>query len=204
MLETQIRQYPILAAFDEERAVSSPVCAVNSAKTATAGTLPQPFMTEANRKTLLLVSDDAGLGARLLSAAELAGLAFKQIDDTASALWLAGEDHPAVVFLDLDLPALAGWEAAEEFLRNETYPSLILLTGRTDHFDLSAAVRAGAIVHKSASPDHLLDRVSWVLAEMASDRVDRKARQLLLLRWLRPYDWPSPDTAANRFWGINE
>jgi len=203
LLEAQIRRDQVVAAFDEESIAGCPACPVTAGTTATAGTLP-PFMTETKRKALLLVSDDAVLGTRLIGAAELAGFAFKQITDPANAVGLAGQDHLVVVLLDLDLPAPAGWEAAEEFLRHETCPPLILLTGHTNHFDLSAAIHAGAVVHKSINPAHLLERINWVLTEVNSDRVDRKARQLLLLRWLRPYDWPVPDAPANRFWGINE
>lgn len=200
-LETRVLRYPVFAACEEERVASRPVY---TGTTVATGALPQPIITKTRRKALLLVSDDAGLGARLIGAAELGGLAFQQINHPANALRLAGQDCPAVVFLDLDLPALAGWVVAEEFLRNKMCPSLILLTGRTGHFDLGAAVRAGAVVDKSASSDHLLEKVSWVLAEVDSDRVDRKARQRLLLRWLRPYDWPVPDSPANRFRRFNE
>jgi CheY-like chemotaxis protein len=201
LLEAQIRRYQVFAACDEQSIASHPVCI---GTTAAIGALPQPFIAKTKRKALLLVSDDASLGQRLISTAEMGGLVFTQSNDPANALRLAGQDCPAAVFLDLDLPALAGWEAAEEFLQNGTYPSLILLTGRTGHLDLSAAVRAGAVVSKSASPGQLLEKANRVLAETHSDRLDQKARQLLLLRWLRPYDWPMPEAPENRFWGINE
>jgi ActR/RegA family two-component response regulator len=195
MLQTQIRQRPIFATFEEEMAVRCTVC--------TAGTRP-PFITETKKKTLLLVSDDASLGSRLIGAAELAGFAFLQITDPANAIGLAGEDRLAVVFLDLDLPAPAGWETAEEFLRHETCPPLVLLAGYSDHFDLNAAIYAGAVVDKSVNPAHLLERAGWVLTEVNSARVDRKARQLRLLRWMKPFDWTGPDLPKHRFWGINE
>jgi ActR/RegA family two-component response regulator len=162
------------------------------------------LLPEADCKALLLVSDDAGLGVRLGNAADLAGLAFMQINDVANALRLAVRGRPAVVFVDLDLPALAGWEAAEQFLEDERCSSLVLLTGRADHFGLNAAIHTGAIVGKSACPASLRERVDGVLAEPETERVDRRARQRLLIRWLRPYGWEIPAAPDNRHWGINE
>jgi len=204
LFETEIRRHRVVAAFDEEEVVKYPICAVAGGTVAAIDQPLTPSAAGAGRKRLLLVSDDAGLGVRLINAADLAGLAFMQASDPANALFWAGQECPAVVFLDLDLPLSAGWEAAEEFLRDGSRPSPILLTGRTNHFDLNSAVHAGAIVHKSASTAELLDKVSWILAQSDTERVDRKARQRHLLRWLKPCSWPVPDVSRNRFWGINE
>ncbi len=192
----------MFAAFDEGRTVNCPICLVSTGTPAVPSLPPLPAVE--GRSTLLLVSDDAGLGIRLGNTANLAGLAFMQINDPANAVRLAGPDCPSVVFLDLDLPALAGWEAVERFLEDERCLSLVLLTGRTHEFGLSAAIHAGAIVDKSVSPARLLETVDGVLTEAAAERADRRARQRLLVRWLRPYDWTVPVTSANRHWGINE
>jgi CheY-like chemotaxis protein len=203
-LETRIRRHQLVPAFGEEEAVKYPVCAIATSRMAAPGARLQPFTTAAMGKTLLLVSADSSLGVRLWNTAELAELAFVQINDPARALQYVGQNRPEAVFLDLDLPALAGWEIAERLLQDEMSPSLVLLTGRTDHFDLSAAVRAGAIVAKLVTPAQLLKSVGGIRAELDADRVDRKARQRLLLRWLRPYDWVVPAAPAQRHWGINE
>ena len=201
-IETQ-RQRP-QATFGKRRFAEGPVCAIAVNASAALAPIPDTVEIKINRKSLLLVSDDTGLGQRLMSAARHAGLAFTQIDNPFTALLWSRQHLPAVVYLDLDLPVQAGWLAAEEFLRSETCPSLILVTGRTGHFDLDAALEAGAVIPKSASLLQLLERTAWILAEAEADRLDRKARQKLLLRWLKPYDWPVPDPPANRFWGINE
>jgi CheY-like chemotaxis protein len=197
------RQRP-LANLGEGRLAYDPVCAIAINASTALDPIPAAVEIKINRKSLLLVSDDTDLGKRLMSAARHAGLAFTQIDNPFTALLWSRQHLPAVVYLDLDLPVQAGWLAAEEFLRSETCPSLILLTSRTGHFDLDAALEAGAVVSKSASLLQLLERTAWILAEADADRVDRKARQRLLLRWLKPYDWPVPDPPVNRFWGINE
>ncbi len=201
-LDTQVRRHQLVPAVHEGRAVNCPICLVSAGVQAGAG-LPL-LATEKDRRALLLVSDDAGLGVRLGDTADFAGLAFMQINDATNALRLADQDCPAVVLLDLDLPASAGWEAAERILDNEKCPSLLLLTGRTSHFGLGAAIDAGAVVSKTASPARLLTEVDEVLMQSDAERVDRRTRQRLLVRWLRPYDWTVRVTPVNRHWGINE
>jgi len=169
--------------------------------------LPPPLLSETGRRALMLISDDAGLGVRLGGAAEYAGLALQQINDAANALRLAAQCQPAIVCLDLDLRLpgrLAVWEAAEGLLRDEAGPPLVFLSGRTGHFDLGAAIRLGAVVDKSAHPARLAEQVKRMLAEPEARREDRKARQRLLVRWLRPYDWSIPVEPSHRHWGINE
>jgi DNA-binding response OmpR family regulator len=202
LLETKIRRHQLFAAFDEGRAVNCPICLVSPGAPAVPGHPPLPAVE--GRSTLLLVSDDAGLGVRLSNTANLAGLAYMQINDPANAIRLAVPDCPSVVFLDLDLPALAGWEVVERFLEDERWPSLVLLTGRTHDFGLGAAIHAGTIVDKSASLARLLKTVDGILTEAAAEREDRRARQRLLVRRLRPCDWTVPVTSGNRHWGINE
>ena len=153
---------------------------------------------------LMLVSTDAGLSVRLDRMAERAGLALLQVNDSADVLRLAARHCPAVVCLDLDLPELAVWEAAEGLLQDEAGPGLVLLSGRTNHFDLGAAIGMGAVVDKSAGPVRLFEQVDRILAEPEAERIERKARQRRLVRWLRPYDWAAPVEPTHRHWGINE
>ena len=201
-LETQIRRHPLVAAFNEARAAGGSICLVSTGTRAMARRLPWPAGKD--RGALLLMSDDAGLGVRLGHAMDFVGMAFTQVNDPAGAFRLADQDRPAGVLLDLDLPAMAGWDAAERFLEDENGPSLVFLTGRTDHFTLGAAIQAGGIMDKSASPARLLESVDRVLMEAGPERVDRRTRQRLLVRWLRPYEWTVPVAPDNRHWGINE
>jgi len=199
-LQLEIQRGPVLDRCNNERMAGHPIGAGKAGMPAALF----PPTPELKQNLLLLVSDDVWLGTRLIEAAELAGLAFKQVTAPVDTAWLAGQDDLAVVLLDLDLPAPMGWEIAEDVLRNEAAPPLILLSGGTDRFDLSAAIYAGAVVEKSISPVRLVEKAALTLAEMNSDRVDRKARQLILLRWLKPFHHPAFDLPQNRFWGINE
>jgi CheY-like chemotaxis protein len=203
LLKINVRRHQLIADFNRDRAEHCPICLVSTGNPALSGR-SQLLPTETDQKSLLLVSSDVFLGVRLGSTADFAGMAFLQINDSANAIRLAAQERPAVVFLDLDLPALAGWEATEQFLAEEKCPPLILLTGRTGQFDLDTAIHAGAIMDKSSGLSRLLEMVNGVLGQPDAERVDRQARQRLLVRWLRPYRWAASDKPSVGNWGINE
>jgi len=202
-LEKQMQSHHLEVAFDGAKALNFPVCITSVATPVRRSRLPATT-AEAERLALMLVSADAGLGVRLSCTADLAGLAFLQINDSANALRQAAQDRLAVVFVDLDLPELGVWETTEGLLRDDSGPALVLLSGRSNHVEMGAAIQAGAVIEKSAGPAQLLERVDRILAESAAKRVEQKTRQRMLVRWLRPYHWPAPVEPTARHWGINE
>ena len=165
---------------------------------------PPSVSTRAERKILLLVSDDIGLGVSLGNAADLAGVVFEQVKDPLAAIRLTETECPAVVFVDLDMPGLDGWRAAEHFLFEENGPPMVLLTGRTGNFDLGTAIRAGMVVDKSSRPGELLGKLGRLLARNVAEQGDCRTGQRLMIRWLRPYEWKFPGAPAIRDWGIND
>ncbi|HTY89436.1 MAG TPA: hypothetical protein VMB80_18445 [Candidatus Acidoferrum sp.] len=202
-LEMQIQRRHLRVAFDAEKVRN---CAVSLAPAGTAvgvNRLPR-LRPEPARPALLLVSEDGELAARLGRAVSLAGLDFRKTSNPSLACRLAVRHRPAVVGLDLDLPESAIWETAGELLEGTACRGLILLSGRTDHFDLGAAIRAGAVLDKSGGPARFLEELQGILAAPEGQQVDRKARQRLLVRWLQPHQWPVVMEATPRNWGINE
>ncbi len=163
-----------------------------------------PRSRNAEKKGILLISDDASLGENLRCAAVQTGRAVVQVDGVSAALRKVRVGQHAAVLLDLDLPAQAAWAAADSLLQKETCPPLILLTARSDQFDLSTAIRAGTLVDKSASPGCLLEAVDQTLAGPCSVQAERNAIQRVMIQWLKPSGWSVPVTPARRFWGINE
>jgi CheY-like chemotaxis protein len=156
------------------------------------------------RKTLLLVSDDAGLDAVLGGMNSTGDLACQRVSDSAVAFCLATQDQPSMVFVDLDLPAMEGWEIAERFLKDVHGPPLLLLSGRPTHFDMEMAIRTGMVLDKSVPPVQWLEKMSRLLTESKADQEHDRAGQRLLLRLLHPFDWIAPGAPVNRHWGINE
>jgi len=103
--------------------------------------------------------------------------------------------RPLAVVLDLDLHGELAWHAAEVLLDQKNCPPLILVTARTQLFDVRTAVRAGSIIDKAAGAVSVLDFLDQVLALSAVARVDRNAVQRVLIRWLRPRGWSAPVSA---------
>jgi DNA-binding response OmpR family regulator len=163
-----------------------------------------PRPPDPDKPPILLVSDDAALGDGLRRAAALSERAVVQADEANVALQKIQDDRPAVVLLDLDLPAGGAWEAADCLLQEESCPPLILLTARGGEFDVGSAIRAGSLVDKNTDASRLLHVVDQALAAPRSAQVERNAIQRVMIRWLKPSSWPVPVTPAHRFWGINE
>jgi DNA-binding response OmpR family regulator len=164
----------------------------------------EPRPPNAERGGILLISDDASLGENLRCAAARTGRAVVQVNGVADALRKLRAGQPEAVLLDLDLPSQASWEAADCLLQEQSCPPLILLTARSDQFDMSTAIRAGSLVDKSADPSRLLEAVDQTLAGPCSAQAERNAIQRVMIRWLRPCGWSAPVASAHRFWGTNK
>lgn len=203
LLELKTRRPNLFAGDNEKRAEKGAVCLARAGIIAMPD-LPLPLKAEGSRKTLLLVSDDAELGLSLAHTASHVDLAFHRVLNSSQALHLMVGCSPAIVFVDLDLPELEGWRAAERFLNDKNGPPLVLLTGRVTHFDLDLAIRAEMVLDKSVHPSELTGKVNRLLAKLETGQEHHRASQRLLIRWLRPYDWNEPVVPLNRHWGINE
>jgi len=164
----------------------------------------EPRPPDVEKGGILLISDDASLGESLRSAAEQMRRTVVQVDSVADALRKMRVGQPAAVLLDLDLPSQGAWETADCLLQEQSCPPLILLTARSDQFDLSTAIRAGSLVDKTTGPSLLLEAVDQTLAVPCSAQAERNAIQRVMIRWLRPCSWSVPVTPAHRFWGLNE
>lgn len=201
LIESKVRCARVFTGNPEEHDSDAPRYPV-SAGLLVAPRSPLLLAPPSRRKTLLLVSRDAVLATALRHLASLDDLAFQQITDAGDLLRLMAANHTTAVFVDLDLPELEGWKAAEKFLDREQGPPLFLCTGHAGHFDLGQAVRAGLILDKSVNPAVLCGELSDLLANLDTDPQPSRARQRLLVRWLRPNDWTVP--SVHRDWGINE
>ena len=156
------------------------------------------------KQLILVISDDAVAAESLRRAAEQAGRSVVRAAGLGETLRTAHMIQPVAVVLDLDLPSNGAWEIADGLLQNADCPPMVLLTGRRDQFDLSTAIRAGALVDKSAGLAKLLEAVDQALALPDSNRAERNAIQRITIQWLRPCAWSVPVTPTHRFWGLNE
>lgn len=154
-------------------------------------------------RTILLISDERQLHENLRCLANTRGLLVVRATGPVGSLAILQVTRPAVVLLDLDLPRQAAWETADELLQCDSCPPLILLTGKTQQFDVETAIRAGSLVDKREPPSRILAVVAETLEFSTVNQAERNAIQRVLIRWLRPFTWGST-APAYRFWGINE
>jgi DNA-binding response OmpR family regulator len=97
-----------------------------------------------SRAEILIVEDDAAIGGELLIALSSAGFSATWAQDGAQAAERAAQRRPDLVLLDLGLPDVDGVVLSRRL--RQAYPEavIVVLTARTDEFDVIVALDAGA------------------------------------------------------------
>ena len=109
---------------------------------------------------VLIVDDDVELAQSLARMIEAAGTyETRMVHSAADALAVAVEFPPVIVFLDIELPDMSGYEVAER-IRHEAWGKsviLIALTGWGQESDRRHALASGFNHHliKPVDPDAL-------------------------------------------------
>jgi FixJ family two-component response regulator len=150
------------------------------------------------RRTILLISDDTDLHQNLRCVANSVGRMVVRVAGATDIVRMTHVVRAAAVLLDLDLPAGAAWQTADKLLQEKNYSPIILLTARSERFDVRTAILAGCIVEKSAGPTRLLEVVEQILAESDAAQVERNALQRVVINWLSPSSQSLPLATAYR------
>ena len=115
----------------------------------------------------ILVIDDT-LAIRLLLEQILEELKDQDIElllaaDGDEGLKLALTERPDLIFLDLKMPGIDGYEVCRRIKAADSGMQVILLTGQTA--DQERCIKAGAddCVIKPFHPDHILERAMTIL-----------------------------------------
>jgi DNA-binding NarL/FixJ family response regulator len=142
--------------------------------------------------TILLADDDAVTRALLTGPLQKAGYAIVEVESGDEAIDAARAELPRLVILEVNLPALSGYEVCHQ-LREDFGAGLpiILISGeRTEPFDRVAGILIGAddYMVKPLAPDELLARVRRlvrsampVVPDVASRLTARETEVLRLL-----------------------
>lgn len=92
-------------------------------------------------KQVLLVEDDTNIRELYAMALLNAGVSILMAEDGDQGVRLALKHHPALILLDIDMPIMNGYAAAEA-IRKDTWgatASIIFLTNRSDPRDQARA-----------------------------------------------------------------
>ena len=115
---------------------------------------PSPGESPPSVRRVLVVDDNRDGAESLAMLIEMSGHAIRTAHSGPEALDAAGEFVPEVVFLDIGLPGMDGYELARRLTRNGQAPLLIALTGYGQSEDKARAEAAGFDHHfvKPADP----------------------------------------------------
>jgi len=102
------------------------------------------FDAMAQRKTLLIVDDDADLRSAVQEQLQAEGFAALEAADAAEGVRAAVEQKPDLVLLDVDLPDMDGREACREMRRRGVTAPIVMLTAATGDEDTVQGLEAGA------------------------------------------------------------
>jgi DNA-binding response OmpR family regulator len=121
-------------------------------------------------KCILIVDDEPFIRALLeetLEDLEDVGVELLSASDGEEALHLIRERQPGIVFLDVMMPKMSGYEVCQRVKQSadlsDTY--VIMLTAKGQEVDRDRGVEVGAdeYVTKPFDPDYVLERAQAVL-----------------------------------------
>jgi DNA-binding response OmpR family regulator len=116
-----------------------------------------------DRRTILIVEDDAGLRRMFRTALTFAGFRVLEAGDGLHALQVLDRDPPDLVVLDLGLPLVSGQVVQKEIAAQAhmRHIRVIVVTGTSGpHADLEVA----CLLRKPVSPEDLVSTVRGCLA----------------------------------------
>jgi len=115
-------------------------------------------------QTILVVDDEASLVSVVRGYLEQAGYGVVTASNGREALFVAREQQPDLIILDLMMPIMDGFTFMREYQREGSTP-IIALTARIDEMDKVLGLEMGAddYVTKPFSPRELVARVRAIL-----------------------------------------
>jgi DNA-binding response OmpR family regulator len=137
--------------------------------------------------SVLVVDDEEGIRVLCRVNLELAGFTVVEAEDGGAAVSAAREHKPDVIFLDLMLPVMDGWEVLETLRADEATANIpvVLLSARTSEEDQLRGWGAGVFDYltKPFNPQLLVDRANQAVGPIdPATEAARRARAIEQLR----------------------
>ena len=122
---------------------------------------------------ILVVDDEASLVSVVRGYLEQAGYGVVTASNGREALFVAREQQPDLIILDLMMPIMDGFTFMREYQREGSAP-IIALTARMDEMDKVLGLEMGAddYITKPFSPRELVARVRAILRRASSIQVE--------------------------------
>jgi len=142
---------------------------------------------------ILIVDDDANVREMLRRVLVGEGYEVVTAGDGAQALQIAAATKIDLVLLDLNLPAMDGWDTFERLTAGNPALAVIIITARTGQQVTTEHAGAGALLEKPLDFPNLLRTMHDLLSEPLETRLAR-----LTGRTGRPGRRKSPPTSHFR------
>jgi DNA-binding response OmpR family regulator len=142
---------------------------------------------------VLVVDDEEGIRVLCRVNLELGGFEVLEASDGVEALEKARAERPDLVFLDLMMPRMDGWQVLDE-LKNDASTAgipVVILTARTSEEDQMRGWGEGILEYlaKPFNPQRLVEWAEQALQPRTPDasetRKERALEQLRLMKKLR-------------------
>ncbi|MHB1169792.1 MAG: hybrid sensor histidine kinase/response regulator [Longimicrobiales bacterium] len=128
---------------------------------------------------LLIVDDSPTQLEALRSLLVDAGLEVLTATSGEEAYDTARREHPDLVLSDVMMPGMSGFDLSRKIKEGmgEDAPAVVLLTSLADPLDIVRGLEAGAdnYITKPYQPQHLIQRVNWVLENRALRREGQRS-----------------------------
>jgi DNA-binding response OmpR family regulator len=142
---------------------------------------------------VLVVDDEEGIRVLCRVNLELGGFEVLEAADGVEAMEKARAEHPDLVFLDLMMPRMDGWQVLEELKSEPSTANIpvVVLTARTSEEDQMRGWGEGILEYlaKPFNPQRLVEWAEQAMQPRTTDDSDRRKEraleQLRLLKKLR-------------------
>jgi DNA-binding response OmpR family regulator len=124
---------------------------------------------------ILIVDDDDSVREMLRRVLVGEGYAVVTAADGPQALKIAKDGDIDLVLLDLNMPAMSGWDTFERLTRADPALAVIVITARSSQLVMAEGAGVGALLEKPLDFPTLLRTVTELLAEPPESRLARLA-----------------------------
>ena len=121
---------------------------------------------------ILIIEDDASLGASLTWGLGAEGYTVELVEDGAEGLWRATEHEYDLVILDIMLPSMDGYQVCARMRAADVWTPVLMLTAMDDDLDQAEGLDLGAddYLTKPFAYPVLLARIRSLLRRTTSPR----------------------------------